>query len=254
MQPSLCYSFIMRYAVISDIHSNLEALEAVLTKISELRVDEILCLGDVVGYNANPNECVDIVRRAGIRCIMGNHDARASGLEEPDNFTPLAREAVLWTRKRLTEDSKTFLKELKREMVIDGFLIFHGSIHDTDRYIIDERDAKDNFQLLEALPDGVKTGFYGHTHVKVAMSYQRGKVFLESEEELKVSPWKRYLINPGSVGQPRDREPSSSFLIYNTTDEKVTFYRVDYDIATCQEKIVKAGLPIELAQRLSVGR
>lgn len=244
----------MRYAIISDIHSNLEALEAVLSEISDLRVDEILCLGDIVGYNANPNECIEIVRRAGVRCIMGNHDSRASGLEEPDNFTPLAREAVLWTRERLTEENKRFLRELPRELAIEGFFLFHGSIHDTDRYIIDERDALDNFHLLENLPGDIKLGFYGHTHVKVALSLQRGRVSLEQDEELKVSPWKGYLINPGSVGQPRDREPSSSFLIYNTMDERVTFHRVDYDIAATQDKIIEAGLPVELAQRLSMGR
>lgn len=244
----------MRYAVISDIHSNLEALEAVLARIAELPVDEIVCLGDIVGYSSNPNECIDIVRRSGIRCIMGNHDARASGLTEPDDFTPLARESVLWTREHLTEGNRIFLRELPRELTVDGFLLFHGSIHNTDRYIIDEGDALDNFQLLETLPDDIKIGFYGHTHVKLALSYQRGNVSLESEEELKVSPWKRYLINPGSVGQPRDRDPSASFLIYDRFNEKVRFYRVDYDIKACQDKIRKAGLPEELAMRLSRGR
>ena len=244
----------MRYAVISDIHSNLEALNAILSKISELNADDILCLGDVVGYGANPNECIDIVRRTGIRCIMGNHDSRASGLEEPDNFTPLAKEAALWTRDQLTGDNKRFLRELPRELTIEGFIIFHGSIRDTDRYIIDERDASDNFQLLENLPDDIRLGFYGHTHVRVALSLQRGKVFLEPDEELRLALWKRYLINPGSVGQPRDRDPSASFLIYDEFNEKVNFYRVDYDIAATQKKIIEAGLPVELAQRLAVGR
>lgn len=244
----------MRYAVISDIHSNLEALDAVLSRISELKVDDILCLGDIVGYNANPNECVDIVRRSGIRCVMGNHDSRASGLEEPDNFTPLAGESVLWTREHLIEENKTFLKNLPRKLVIDDFIIFHGSINDTDMYIIDEKDVIENFQLLEGLPDDIKTGFYGHTHVKAAMSLRRGKVFLEREEEIKLAGWKSYLINPGSVGQPRDRDPRASFLVYDRFNEKVDFYRVDYDIATAQKKIVEAGLPVELAGRLSLGR
>lgn len=244
----------MRYAIISDIHSNIEALEAVLAKISGLRVDEVICLGDIVGYNANPNECIEIVRKIGMRCIMGNHDSRASGLEEPDNFNPLAKEAVYWTREHLTEENKVFLKNLPREITIEGLIAFHGSIHDTDRYIIDERDALENFQMLENLPDDVKLGFYGHTHVKVAFSLQRGRISMEPDEDIKVSPWKRYLINPGSVGQPRDRDPGASFLVYDRFNEKVTFYRADYDIATCQEKIIKAGLPVELATRLSMGR
>lgn len=244
----------MRYAVISDIHSNLEALEAVLVKISELSADEIICLGDTVGYNASPNECINIIRSAGIRCIMGNHDARASGLEEPDNFTPLAKEAVLWTRNHLSGENKQFLRGLPRELTIDGFFIFHGSIHDTDRYIIDEKDARDNFESLNTHPDSPTAGFFGHTHVKVAVSLQRGKVFLEPDGELKLSAWKKYLINPGSVGQPRDRDPRASFLIYDEFNEKVDFFRVDYDIAATQEKIIEAGLPVELAGRLSLGK
>lgn len=243
----------MRYAIISDIHSNLEALEAVLSKISELRIDDILCLGDIVGYNANPNECIDIVRRTGIRCIMGNHDSMASDLEEPDNFTPLAREAVLWTRDRLSEENKGFLRNLPRELTIEGFIIFHGSVRDTDRYIIDEKDASDNFHLLENLPGDIKLGFYGHTHVRVALSLQRGKVVMEPDGELKLSAWKRYLINPGSVGQPRDRDPRASFLIYDEFNKKVIFYRVDYDVAATQKKIIEAGLPVELAARLYGG-
>lgn len=244
----------MRYAVISDIHSNLEALEAVLGKISELRADETLCLGDIVGYNANPNECVEIVRRAGIRCIMGNHDSRASGIEEPDNFRPLAKEAAIWTREHLTPDNKAFLKTLQREMIIDGFALFHGSIHDTDRYIIDEADLRENFLMLEKLPNDVRIGFYGHTHAKAAVSMQRERLFMEQDEELKTAGWKRYLINPGSVGQPRDRDPGASFLVYDEINEKINFYRVDYDIAAAQKKIIEAGLPVELAARLSFGR
>lgn len=244
----------MRYAIIADIHSNLEALEVVLAKIAELRIDEIFCLGDIVGYNANPNECIDIVRRSGIRCVMGNHDSRASGLEELDNFTPLAKEAVLWTMEHLTEESREFLKSLPRKLIIDDFILFHGSINNTDRYIIDEKDTSDNFDLLENLPGDLRLGFYGHTHVRVAMSLQWGKVFLEPDGELKPSAWKRYLINPGSVGQPRDGDPRASFLVYDKFNEKVDFHRVDYDISTTQKKIIEAGLPLELAQRLAIGR
>lgn len=244
----------MRYAVISDVHSNLEALEAVLAKISGFKIDEIVCLGDIVGYNANPNECVDIVKRAGIRCVMGNHDSRASGLEEPDNFTPLAKESLIWTREHLTEDNKAFLKNLPRELIIDDFLMFHGSINDTDRYILDESDALSNFDLLSKVQDEPMIGFYGHTHVRVAFGLQRGRISMEPDQELKLSPYKRYLINPGSVGQPRDRAPGASLLLYDKFNEQVKFYRVEYDIAAAQKKIIEAGLPVELAERLSSGR
>jgi len=244
----------MRYAIISDIHSNLEALEAVLAKISELNAGETFCLGDIVGYNANPNECIDIVKKAGIRCIMGNHDLRASGLEDPGNFTPLAKESVIWTREHLTDESRAFLMSLPRELAVGNFFLFHGSIRDTDRYIIDEDDVQENFYKLQSLEKSARIGFYGHTHVKAAFSQQRGKTSTEPGDELNIAQWKRYLINPGSVGQPRDREPGASFLTYDEAAENVSFYRVDYDIAAAQEKIIEAGLPIELAARLSLGR
>lgn len=244
----------MRYAIISDIHSNLEALDAVLTEISNLMVDEILCLGDIVGYNANPNECVEVVRKTGITCIRGNHDIGASDIEEPAHFNPPAKEALLWTRKQLTDENKRFLSSLPRELKIEDIFLFHGFIHETDHYIASEDDALYNFQLLESLPGEIRLGFYGHTHVKAAVSLQRGKVILEEDDMLKLSPWKKYLINPGSIGQPRDNEPSASFMVYNTIDEKITFHRVDYDIAAAQKKIIEAGLPAELAHRLLTGR
>src|SRR4030067_2387263 len=134
--------------------------------------------------------------------------------------------------------------------MIDDFFLFHGSINDTDCYIIDEKDASNNFHFLENLRGDIKLGCYGHTHVRVALSLQKGKVFMEPDGELKLSAWKRYLINPGSVGQPRDRDPRASFLIYDEFNEKVDFYRTDYDLAATQEKGIKDGLPAELAGRL----
>jgi diadenosine tetraphosphatase ApaH/serine/threonine PP2A family protein phosphatase len=244
----------MRYAVISDIHSNLEALTAVLEKIKQLGADETCCLGDIVGYNANPNECVEIIRSEGIACILGNHDSRALGLEEPDDFNPLARSAVLWTRGELTEENKTFLRKLPRERLIDGFFLFHGSIHETDRYIFYKEDVADNFRFLAELPESPKIGFFGHTHVKMSISLHRGVLAVEYANELAVSGDKMYLINPGSVGQPRDADPRAAFLVYDDRSKIITFHRVAYDIAACQEKIIRAGLPPQLAERLSQGR
>lgn len=243
----------MRYAVISDVHANLEALSAVISKIAELKTNRILCLGDIVGYNTNPNEVIDILKSEKALCIKGNHDAVACGLEEPDAFNPLARRAALWTREQLLKESNDFLRSLPRELKVDNFFIFHGSIHDTNRYIFDEEDIKENSLLMEKLTGAPQIGFFGHTHVRTACSYYRGVVSHELSEELHLSDSKMYLINPGSVGQPRDGDPRAAFLVYDSRDKKVSFYRIGYDITACQDKIIKAGLPPQLATRLEMG-
>lgn len=244
----------MKYAVISDIHSNLEALLAVLKEIDGMDVGEIICLGDIVGYNANPNECIDLLKNRGIKCIMGNHDARASGIEEPYDFTPLAREAVLWTRKHLNKKSLSFLKNLPRSLSFpdDNMLAVHGSISSTDEYMLSLRDAAINFLRMDE--NNIKICFFGHTHVRIAYVESREGVSLVYENEMPIEGSKRYLVNPGSIGQPRDGNPKAAFLIYNTDAGKIEFFRVEYDIDRCCEKIIKAGLPRELAERLKVGR
>jgi len=244
----------MRIAIIADIHANLEALLAALERIHALNVDEIVCLGDIVGYNANPNECVDILRNEKIASMLGNHDACASGLEEPYRFNALARRSVTWTREHLTEENRSFLLDLPREKRAHDFFLFHGSIHDTNRYILSRDDVEDNFQLLAGLPGTLKLGFFGHTHVRTALIDHRGIISLDLSLDLSLSPEKRYLINPGSVGQPRDGDPRASFLVYDRDDHTVLFYRVEYDIKRCQERILQAGLPPQLAERLERGQ
>jgi predicted phosphodiesterase len=243
----------MRTAVISDIHANLEALQAVLTRIEVLRVDEIVCLGDIVGYNADANECVDIVRTMKIRCVLGNHDACAAGLEEPDGFNPVARRAVLWTRAELTDENSLFLRKLPREQRVGDIFLFHGSIHDTNRYILYMNDAADNFTLLDGMGIFLRVGFFGHTHVRAVLYYYQRAVSVDLASDLKLAEEKRYLINPGSVGQPRDGDPRASFLVYDADDHRVTFNRVEYDVHACQGKIIRAGLPSRLAERLASG-
>jgi len=243
----------MRYAVISDIHANLEALQAVLSKISTLAVDAMLCLGDIVGYNADPNECLKVVRNEGIRSIMGNHDSFACGLEEADNFNPAAQKAILWTRGQLTEENSMYLTTLPRELSVNNMFIFHGSVHDTNRYIDDTDDVRRNFLMLRELTYKPLLGFFGHTHVKNAYSFYRGVVSPELSDGLLIADSRRYLINPGSVGQPRDGDPRAAFLVYDNEENNMIFYRIDYDIGKCQEKIMKAGLPRQLADRLSRG-
>jgi predicted phosphodiesterase len=245
----------MRTAVISDIHANLEALTAVFNRIRTLQVDETVCLGDIVGYNANPNECIDILRSEKVICVLGNHDAAASGLEEPDHFNPLARRAVLWTREQLTNDNRQYLIDLHRERPVRDFYLFHGSIHDTNRYILYREDVVDNFHELAHLRQSPDLGFFGHTHVVAVLSEQYGVIATSlSHEKLFLQRGKRYLINPGSVGQPRDGDPRAAFLVYDDHDREVSFLRVEYDMRRCQEKIISSGLPPQLAERLSWGR
>jgi predicted phosphodiesterase len=245
----------MRTAVLSDIHANLEALTAVLDRLKALKADDLVCLGDLVGYNANPNEVLDILRSEKAVCIIGNHDACAAGIEEPVNFNSLAREAVLWTREKLTDENRHYLIGLPREERVRDFFIFHGSIHDTDRYILYREDVMDNFRFLSELPGGVSIGFFGHTHARAALIEQNGVVStVLSLEDLDLVPGRRYLINPGSVGQPRDGDPRPSFLIYDDKDRRVTFHHVEYDMRACQDKIIAAGLPPRLAERLEWGR
>lgn len=246
----------MQYAIISDIHSNLEALTAVLQKIDSLKVSNIIALGDIVGYNANPNECIEIIKERGISSIIGNHDLRACGLKEPDDFTTIARKAILWTRKVLKKENLEFLKTLPKTLLLPerkGIAI-HGSITDTlETYILSPWIALENFKVMEDNPNLPPVCFFGHTHVRIGYQYTDKRVITLHEEEVLLDPKSLYLINPGSVGQPRDRDPRASFAIYDTERSLLTSYRVSYDITTCYKKIIKAGLPVELAERLKVG-
>lgn len=243
----------MRYAVISDIHSNLEALSAFLEKIEKLNIDKVVCLGDLVGYNANPNECLDLVKEHGFLCVMGNHDSRVAGLEEPTDFNYHAEAAVYWTRGVLTDENREFLKSLPRALLVDNrFLAVHGWITDTDRYILGANDARRNFQLLKE-SYSVNLCFFGHTHVAISYIESDHSVLMNADKTLEVKKNFSYLVNPGGLGQPRDRDPRAPFVVYDSKDAGITHYRIDYDINATADKIIKAGLPERLAERLKLG-
>ena len=239
----------MRWAVISDIHSNLEALSSVLGEIDRVGVDRIICLGDIVGYGASPNECVDIIRERNIESIIGNHDVVACSKKEPYDFNPVAREAALWTRASLSDENRLFLYELPEIRDFRDFFIVHGGISDPDLYILSPYDALEEFRLME----NRTLCFFGHTHVMTYFRLSDNALNQLFDYEFKIEPKVKYLINPGSVGQPRDRDPRASFLIYDSREGRVRFIRVDYDISTSQKKILDAGLDARLAKRLSVG-
>lgn len=241
----------MKYAIISDIHSNLEALEEVLREINERGAERIVCLGDVVGYNANPNECIELVRERNIACIMGNHDAAASSLESLDYFNYAARSALIWTNRQLTERNQRFLAGLPEQKMIDsGFLMVHGSPLDRDTYLLSHYEAVSQIPYLEK--KGVRICFFGHSHRPALHSYDAEVV----GGGLKRHQLKRetyYLINPGSVGQPRDGDPRASFLLFDSDSFQIEVIRLNYDVDKAARKVFSAGLDPILGERLYLG-
>ena len=245
----------MRALVVSDLHSNAEALRAVISHVQRKRYDEIICLGDFVGYGAQPNQVLDTMRRIrGTKLyVRGNHDRVAAGLDDGAGFNITAREAAVWTRDRLSAPNRKFLKGLPvGPLQHDGVMLCHGSPYDEDEYVFTEFHAAQVLGLYD-----VPVILYGHTHLPVIFSIDRGfrmeGTAVRGPGTFRLHPDRRYLINPGSVGQPRDRNPESSFAIFDSEKRTVQFFRVAYDFRKTQTSILKAGLPAVLADRLSSG-
>ena len=240
----------MRYAVIADIHANLEALEVVLADSKEQKCTHYCCVGDVVGYNANPKECLDIVRSMGMPVVKGNHDEYCSSEEDLEGFNPHAAEAVNWTRKQLSTEDRQWLRELKYVRLVASFSMVHATLDGPQRwgYVFDKLAAAASFTY-----QNTSVCFFGHTHVPVAFmkdNLVRGGTY----SKFKVEPGKKYFVNAGAVGQPRDNNPKCSYVIYDVHEATIEIRRLDYDIATAQKKILAAGLPERLAERLAYGR
>jgi len=225
----------LKLALISDIHGNLAALEAVLDSIKRIGVDRIFCLGDIVGYGARPNECVDLVKSHDIPCICGNHDEVAISSRGLSCFTPNAKKAILWTQEQLTDESHLYLSELKFTIEFEGLLLVHASPIDLESwpYIFTQTDADTAFQSFTH-----PVCFFGHTHFPV--------IFHESEEN-------RRLINVGSVGQPRDYDPRACWGLYDSSTGEFRWIRVEYNIENTVQEIFDAKLPGFLAERLLRG-
>ncbi len=245
----------MRYLIISDIHGNLEALEAVIED-ARGKYDEVLCCGDLVGYGAEPNAICDWVRANCKAVIRGNHDKVASGVDDMEDYNPAAVLSTMWTRKTLTPENIEYVRNLAEgPLLLDGFAIVHGSPRHEDEYLVDARDA-----LRASGSIQVPLTFFGHTHLQGGFFFRRHSV--KAIEKVPALSWEAtvalddtsvFLINPGSVGQPRDRDPRAAYAIYSLNEGLVTFFRVNYDIAKAQGKILQAGLPEPLATRLAIG-
>ncbi len=240
----------MKYAVIADIHANLEAFRVVLEDTKAQKCTHYCCVGDVVGYGANPKECLDIVRDMNMPCVKGNHDEYCSSEEDLDGFNPHAAEAVTWTRKQLTPADRLWLRDLKYVRMVASFSMVHATLDGPQRwgYVFDKLMAAASFTY-----QNTSVCFFGHTHVPVAFvrdSVVRGG----SYSKFKVEPGRKYFVNVGSVGQPRDGNPKCAYVIYDLDEGSIEIRRLDYDIATAQKKILAAGLPPRLADRLSFGK
>lgn len=242
----------MKYAIISDIHGNLEALESVLKDIEKKNVDSILCLGDVVGYGPNPNECVEIIKDKAEITLAGNHDYAPLGKIDLTYFNPWARSAIEWTSNELKESSIDYLLSLPLKIELDGFTIVHATPYRPEEwnYIITIGDAVKNFPEFNG-----QVCFIGHSHVPMIVAFTQEEEYrVIKDNPLQFEEDTRYIINVGSVGQPRDLNPKASYGILDNTEHAFELLRVDYDIPTTQKKIRDTDLPDFLAERLELGQ
>jgi diadenosine tetraphosphatase ApaH/serine/threonine PP2A family protein phosphatase len=240
----------MRFAIFSDIHANLEAFNAVLGDAREHNCTHFACLGDVVGYNANPHECVKVVRDMDCPVVKGNHDEQASLLESSRGFNELAESAIQWTRDHLTAEDKAWLRNLRLQRQVRDFSIVHATLDTPGQwgYVFNNLDAAASFTYQHTT-----VCFFGHTHTPMTFIRDDG-VQRVNTELLRIETGKKYFINSGSVGQPRDGDWRAAYCIYDIENNVVEQRRVKYKLATAQKKIIKAGLPPLLAERLAVGR
>jgi predicted phosphodiesterase len=246
----------VRYLILSDMHANWDAFETVLRRARRKRYEAVLVLGDLVGYGAAPNQVVEAVRRLGPRLftVRGNHDKVVAGIDSGGNFNQTALTAAQWTIGRLTPGNLRYVRDLPQGplRVEEGVAICHGSPLDEDTYVFSDVDAWEIFSRYE-----MPVTFFGHTHIP-SLFWLEGrllgvKALRGTSGRIVLSPGGRYLINPGSIGQPRDRDPRASYMIYDSKKRVVSWYRIPYPIGDAQSRIRKAGLPNSLADRLAVG-
>lgn len=241
----------MVYGIISDIHSNLEAITAVMDELTRRTTSKIACLGDTVGYGASPNECCDLVRKTADYVVKGNHDAGSTKLISPSNFNRPAIQACAWTSKVLSTENWNWLTELPLLIENEEEVMTHSSPSNPEiwKYVISLGDAVTEFESFD-----FDVCFVGHSHCPVIFAEKNGQYSVIEDSTFTLLSNARYIINPGSVGQPRDGDPRASFAVYDSDKRQVQIVRVPYDIAGTQKKILDAGFPDFLAQRLADGR
>lgn len=240
----------MRFAIFGDIHANLHALQTVLADAQSKDCTHYVCMGDLVGYNAFPHECLEIVRTLDCPVVKGNHDEQASMVGYQEGFNPLAEEAMNWTREHLTDDDKEWLRALRLTRQVRDFTIVHATLDTPHKwgYIFNQLDAAASFTYQHT-----SLCFIGHTHTPKAYVLD-GSVRTIALGTLKLQVGKKYLVNVGSVGQPRDGDWRASYCIYDVPTNEVRLQRLEYDFVAAQNAILDAGLPAKLAERLAFGR
>ncbi len=240
-----------RFAILGDIHANLDALNVVLDDCRAQGVTDFLCTGDVVGYNACPHECLKIVRELGCPIVMGNHDHYVSSRQNLDDFNANAAEVIAWTRKQLSMEEVLFLRELPFAKTVMGITLVHAAMDNPEAfgYVFDHLQAEAHFghQVTPLC-------FHGHTHCPMIYEKQLGAVYRIDAQDFKLPIGRKYFINVGSVGQPRDGDPRAAYVIYDQLTRSIQFRRLEYDIEAAQQRILAAGLPTRLAERLALGQ
>lgn len=245
----------MRYAILSDIHANYEALDVALETLEEEGVDQYLVLGDLVGYNASPGKVVDRIRELDpCHCITGNHDRYLTGETSMNGVRGVTVDAIKWTKEQITEEQLEFIEQLENQSeVSDNILLVHGSPRNKDEYILSMNGMRKNLRFLDIHYPQVEYCFFGHTHVPSVISGEQLETDFENDRTIQLVDHTPVLINPGSVGQPRDGNPLSSFALYDTDEEEITIFRREYDIAEAQRKIREAELGEKTAERIAEG-
>ncbi len=243
----------MLYLIFSDIHSNLPAWDAFLKEIKKYKPDKIICLGDVVGYGPFPNECVEAVNiLPGLLIVAGNHDYAAAGRFNLSLLNPLARQAVVWTKDRLTLNNINFLNNLPLVLEDSGFCFVHGSLFLPEEffYLNSEKNIAENFLIMKSR---CRICFSGHTHIPAIYSQRPKGIVRDYSSKALLKPAFKYIVNAGSIGQPRDRDSRGCFCLFDSEKMTVEFVRFSYNIGKTQKAILQSGLPLLLAQRLKQG-
>jgi predicted phosphodiesterase len=240
----------MRIALFADIHANLEALEAVLADAEAHGATDYVCLGDIVGYNADPAACLERVRAMGCPVVKGNHDEDASGSHSLEAMNPVAAAALQWTREQLSDEQRQWLRRLRMVRQVEDFTVVHSTLDQPANwnYVTNRFDAMANFSY-----QFTQVCFHGHTHVP-RVYVKTDKVQEVPADQVTIESGAKYFINIGSVGQPRDGDWRASYALYDLESREIYFRRIEYDIATTQQKILAAGLPEMLAHRIAEGR
>lgn len=241
----------MKYAILSDIHANLDAFEVVLEHTRQQKCTHYVCLGDVVGYGPNPAECLEIIRGLNCPTVIGNHDEYCATNQQLTGFNPMAADGIKWTREQLSDEQKQWLRALKYVRQVESFTIVHATLDLPERwaYVFDKlaAGASLNYQHTAGC-------FNGHTHIPIA--FIRGERGIQGGmySKIKIEIARKYFINCGSIGQPRDHNPKAAYVTFDLFENLIELHRLDYDYKQTQKKIRAAGLPESLAQRLEHGR